>query len=153
MGTSIAKPGERGALVEGDMIRLAAPDFVLWIVRARMVRIAFDLELASMHAGDRAADAPRLGIPAHPIMNLEVLRHGCSTRCRRKTAKQAVLALNILATWKFQPLRPLSVPRNRNILPTTSALDFGITRLESMAMPARHADSSVGAMTRTSFSP
>ena len=97
MRTSIAKSGERGALVEGDMIRLAALDLVLWIFRARMVRIAFDLELTNMHAGDRAADAPRLGIPAHPIMNLEVLRHDCSTRCRRKTVKQPVLALNILA--------------------------------------------------------
>ena len=97
MEASIAKLGERGTLVEGDMIRLAALDLVLWIVRARMVRIAFDLELASMHAGDRAADAPRLGIPAHAIMNLEVLRHDCSIRCHRKTVKQPVLALNILA--------------------------------------------------------
>jgi len=94
MGASIAELGERGTLVEGDMIRLAALDLVLWIVRARMVGIAFDLELASMHAGDRAADAPRLGIPAHAIMDLEALRHGCSIRCRRKTAKQPVLVLN-----------------------------------------------------------
>ena len=76
MGTSIAKPGECGTLVEGDMIRLAALDLVLWIVRARVVGIAFDLELASMHASDCAADAPRLGIPAHAIMGLEALRHG-----------------------------------------------------------------------------
>jgi hypothetical protein len=51
MEASIAKLGKRGSLVEGDMIRLAALDLVLWIVRARMVGIAFDLELASMHAG------------------------------------------------------------------------------------------------------
>ena len=55
------------------MIRLAALDLVLWIVRARMMGIALDLELAGMHAGDRAADAPRLGIPAHAIMDLEAL--------------------------------------------------------------------------------
>ena len=67
MGTSIAKLSECGTLVEGDMIRLAALDLVLWIIRARMVRIAFDLELACMHAGDRAADPPRLGIPAHAM--------------------------------------------------------------------------------------
>lgn len=78
MGTSIAKLDERRTLVEGDMIRFAALDLVLWIVRARMMGIAFDLELASMHAGDRAADAPRLGIPAHSIMDLEGLRHGRS---------------------------------------------------------------------------
>ena len=95
MGTSIAKLGERGTLVEGDMIRLAALDRVLWIVRARMMGIAFDLEIASMHAGDHAADAPRLGIPAHAIMDLEALRHGCSIQCRRKAAKKAVRVLNI----------------------------------------------------------
>lgn len=83
MGTSIAKLGERGTLVEGDMIRLAALDFVLWIVRARMVLIALDLELANMDADDRAADAPRLGIPAHPIMDIEILRHGCSTEATK----------------------------------------------------------------------
>jgi hypothetical protein len=95
MGASIAKLGERGALMEGDMIRLAALDFVLWIVRARMMGVAFDLEIASIHAGDRAADAPRLGIPAHAIMDLEVLRHRCPIRCRSGTAKEAaVLALN-----------------------------------------------------------
>ena len=88
MRASIAKLGERGTLVECDMIRVAALDLVLWIVRTRMMGIAFDLELASMHAGDRAADAPRLGIPAHAIMDLEALRHGCSIRCRRQTAKQ-----------------------------------------------------------------
>lgn len=95
MEASIAKLGERGVLVEGDMIRLAALDLVLWIVCARMVSVAFDLELASMHAGDRAADAPRLGIPVHPIMYLEVLRHGRSIRCRRRTAKEAVPAMII----------------------------------------------------------
>jgi hypothetical protein len=97
MAASIAKLGERETLMEGDMIRLAALELVLWIVRASMVRRAFDFELASMHADDRTADASRLGIPAHPIMDLEVLRHGCSIRCRRKTVKQAVLTLNILA--------------------------------------------------------
>ena len=33
MSASIAKLGERGALVEGDMIRLAALDLVLWSMR------------------------------------------------------------------------------------------------------------------------
>ena len=94
----IVKLGERRTLVEGDMIRLTALDLVLWIVRARMVSIAFDLELAGMHADDRAADPPRLGIPAHAIMDLEALRHVRSIRCRRRTVKEAVLALNSRAT-------------------------------------------------------
>ena len=75
-GTSIAKPGERGTPVVGDMIRLAALDLVLWIVRARMVGVAFDLERVGMHADDCAADTAGLGIPAHAIMGLEALRHG-----------------------------------------------------------------------------
>ena len=75
---SIVKLGERGTLVEGDMIRLATLDLVLWIVLACLMGIAIDLELASIHADDRAADASRLGIPAHAIMNLEGLSHGRS---------------------------------------------------------------------------
>ena len=57
------------------MIRLAAPDLVLWIVCARVVRIAFDLEFTSMHADDGAGDTPSLGIPTHVILNLEGLGH------------------------------------------------------------------------------
>ena len=57
------------------MVRLAALDLVLWSVCARMMGVAFDLEIASMHADDRAADAPRLGIPAHAIVDLEALPH------------------------------------------------------------------------------
>ena len=78
MRASIAKLGERRTLVEGDMIRLAALDFVLRSVCARMVGVTFDLESASMHADDRAADAAGLGIPAHVVMDLEALRHGRS---------------------------------------------------------------------------
>ena len=88
MGASIAKLGERGTLVEGDMIRLATLDLVLWIVLACLMGIAIDLELASIHADDRAADASRLGIPAHAIMNLEGLWHGRSIRRRQGTAKR-----------------------------------------------------------------
>jgi hypothetical protein len=57
------------------MIRLAALDLVLWVVLARMMGVAVDLEIASTHAHDRAADAPRLRIPAHAIVDLEALRH------------------------------------------------------------------------------
>ena len=95
MSASIAKLGERGALVEGDMIRLAALDLVLRIVRARMVRIAFDLELASMHTDDRAADASGLGIPAHSIMNLKGFRHDHSTRRGRESQKPCPSRLQV----------------------------------------------------------
>src|SRR6185437_11993816 len=78
--TSIVKPGKRRALVKGDMVGRAALDLVLRIVRARMMGIAFDFELARMHAGDRAADTAGLRIPAHAIMDLEALRHDRSTQ-------------------------------------------------------------------------
>src|SRR5665213_1501621 len=86
--TSIVKLGERDTLVKGDMVRLAALDLVLGIVGARMVDIAFDLELARMHAGDRTADASRLGVPAHAIMDLESLRHDRSIRCGKRNARR-----------------------------------------------------------------
>ena len=75
------------------MVRLAALNLVLWSVCSRMMGVALDLEIASMHADDRAADAPRLGIPAHAIMDLEALRHVVRSDAA-ETAKQAVLALN-----------------------------------------------------------
>ena len=110
--TSIAKLGERGTLVEGDMVRLAALDLVLRIVCARMVGIAFDLELADTHTDDRAADAPRLGVPAHAIMDLEGLRHGRSIRCRKKNCQEAILALNayLFVRLHVQPMHSPSVP-------------------------------------------
>src|ERR1700693_2644982 len=93
VASSIAKPGERGALVEGDMVGLGALDLILRSVRARMMGITLVIEVAGMYADDRAADATSLGIPAHAIMDLEALRHGRPLRCRRRIAKEAVLAL------------------------------------------------------------
>ena len=60
------------------MDRLAALDLVLWTVCARMMGVAFDLKIASMHADDHATDAAGLGIPAHAVMDLEALQHGRS---------------------------------------------------------------------------
>ena len=57
------------------MIRFVALDLILRNVWARMMGVAFDLEIASMHADDRAADTAGLGIPAHAIMDLEAVRH------------------------------------------------------------------------------
>jgi len=94
MRTSIDKLGERGTLVEGDMVGLGALDLILRNARTRMVGVAPVIEVAGMHADDRAADAAGLGIPAYAIMDLEALWHGRSIRCRRRTAKEAVLALN-----------------------------------------------------------
>ena len=61
--------------MKGDMIRLAALDLVLRLVRGSMVGVPIDLEVAGMDADDRAADAARLGVPTYAIMDLEALRH------------------------------------------------------------------------------
>src|ERR1700726_2535425 len=74
-GTSI-KLRKRGTLVEGDMVGLGALDLILRSVRARMMGVTVDLEIAGTHADDRAADTSGLGIPAHAIMDLEALGHG-----------------------------------------------------------------------------
>ena len=71
--SSVAKLGERRAFVKGDVLGLAALDLVLRRFRARMVRVAVNVEIARMDANDRAADAPGLGIPAHMIANLEIV--------------------------------------------------------------------------------
>ena len=59
-GASVAKPCEGRALVEGNVLGLAAFDLVLRRIRARMVGVAVNLEIGRMHASDRAADAPGL---------------------------------------------------------------------------------------------
>jgi hypothetical protein len=50
-------------------------------IRARVMCIAFDIEVAGMHPNDRAADVPGLGIPAHAIADFEGICHNASPRC------------------------------------------------------------------------
>jgi len=82
-GVSVAKSGERRALVEGDVLGLAAFDLVLRRFRACMVHIAANIEIARMDADDGVADAPGLGIPAHMIIDPEVVAHGHPARSWR----------------------------------------------------------------------
>lgn len=74
-GASVAKSGERRTFVEGNMLGLAALDLVLRRFAAGMVRIAFDLEIARVHANDGAADPPGLRIPTHMIADFELVFH------------------------------------------------------------------------------
>ena len=68
---SVAKLCERRALVEGDMVSLGALDLILRNVGARVMGITLVLDIARMHANDRAADPSSLGIPTHAIADLE----------------------------------------------------------------------------------
>jgi hypothetical protein len=80
-GASVAKPGECRAFVERDVLGLVALDLVLRRFSARMVRVAFDVKIASMYANNYPVDAAGLRIPAHMIANLEVVPHGHSAQC------------------------------------------------------------------------
>jgi hypothetical protein len=76
---SAAKLRKRRPVMEGNMVSLGALDLILRNIGAGMMGIAFDIEGARVHADDRAADAPRLGIPTHAIADFEVIRHDDST--------------------------------------------------------------------------
>jgi hypothetical protein len=75
------------------MVGLGALDLILRNVRARMMGVAPVIEVAGMHADNRAADAAGLGIPAHAIMDLETLRHGRSDAAE-ELQRETALALN-----------------------------------------------------------
>src|SRR5665213_3014165 len=72
---SAPQPGKRTAEVHGDVIGLATLDFVLRTLRARVMDMAFVVDVSRMHADDRAADASRCGIPTHLIADLEPISH------------------------------------------------------------------------------
>lgn len=58
------------------MLGLAALDLILRSFRARVVRIAINIEIARMDANDPTADVPGLRVPAHMISDLELVLHG-----------------------------------------------------------------------------
>jgi len=77
---SVAQPRECRALVHGDMIGLAALDFVLRRFRARVMRVTLVLDVLRMNSDDRAADTPGLRVPADLIAVLEPFSHKSSSR-------------------------------------------------------------------------
>lgn len=66
---------ERRPFVHGDMVGLAAFDFILWILLARVVRVALVVHVSGVHLDDRAADMPGFGVPGHSISHFESFRH------------------------------------------------------------------------------
>ena len=100
---SVAKLGERRALVEGDVLGLAALDLVLRRFRARMVRVAVDLEIARMNANDCAADAPGLRTPAHMIADLEFVFHDDFRTGWRASDPRAIQTELLASTMRLKP--------------------------------------------------
>src|SRR5665213_1454079 len=90
---SVAKLGERRTLVKGNVLSLAALDLVLRRFRARVVRVAVNIEISRMDVNDRAADASGLGIPAHMIAGFEFVFHDWSrSTLRTVEASQSELS-------------------------------------------------------------
>jgi hypothetical protein len=127
---------ERFSLTSGETdsilsCRSGALDLILRSVRARMMGVALVIEVAGMYADDRAADAAGLGIPAHAIMDLEALRHGRPLRCRRRTAKEVVLALNAYLAERHEHSNRCAPHRFLEIV--ASCRQFALLNLEARA--------------------
>jgi hypothetical protein len=58
-----------------DVIGLAALDFILRIVLARVMGISLVIDVVRMNFDDRAADMAGFRIPGHVIADFEPFRH------------------------------------------------------------------------------
>ena len=70
---SAANTPQRLSLMQCDVIGLVAFDLVLWIVLARMMDIAFVVQVARVHPHDTAAYSASFGIPSYVIADFECL--------------------------------------------------------------------------------
>ena len=61
--------------MKGDVVCRAAFDLILGNIRARVMGIALMLDVAVMHADDRAADPSGFRVPAHAITDFERVAH------------------------------------------------------------------------------
>jgi hypothetical protein len=61
--------------MQGNVIGFVTLDFVLRLIFARVVGVAFEVNISRVHLDDGAADAPSLRIPGHSIANLEPFHH------------------------------------------------------------------------------
>ena len=67
--------GQCRTLVHRDVVCLVALDFVLWIIRARVMRVSLVIGILCMNFDDRTADMAGLGVPGHVIANFEIRGH------------------------------------------------------------------------------
>jgi hypothetical protein len=63
------------AFMHRDVFGLAALDFILRIIFARVVSVSLVINVLCMHFDDRAADMASLGVPRHLIAHFEPFRH------------------------------------------------------------------------------
>jgi hypothetical protein len=57
------------------MVGLAAFDFILRVLLARVVRVALVVHVSGVHLDDRAADMPGFGVPGDSISHFESFLH------------------------------------------------------------------------------
>jgi hypothetical protein len=72
----LTKTAQRLALVQSDMSGFIAFDFVLRLIFAGVMNVAFVIHVLAVHAHDLAADPAGFRIPAHAIADFESLGHG-----------------------------------------------------------------------------
>lgn len=58
-----------------DVVSLVALDFILWIIRAGVVRIVLLIDISCMHLNDLAVDIPSFRVPGHVIADFEFSWH------------------------------------------------------------------------------
>ena len=66
---------QRCTFVHRDVVGLVALDFILWIVRARVMRVSLVISIFCMNLDDLAADMTRFRVPRHVIANFEFRSH------------------------------------------------------------------------------
>jgi len=66
---------QRRTFVHRDVLGLVALDFILWIIRARVMRVSLVIGILGMNPDDLAADMTRLRVPGHVIANFEFSSH------------------------------------------------------------------------------
>ena len=67
---------QRFGFVQRDVLGLIAFDFILRLLLARMMFVAFVVHIAGVHLDDVAADVARFRVPSHVVANFEFRAHG-----------------------------------------------------------------------------
>jgi hypothetical protein len=70
-----ADPPQNRASMQGDVIGLVAPDFVLRIIRATAMGVPLVVDVARVDFLDTASHLARLGVPAYMVTHLELMGH------------------------------------------------------------------------------
>jgi hypothetical protein len=82
-GVALAKTPQHPAFVQGDVIGFVAFDFVLRLIFARMMDVAFVVHIFGVDPHDFAADAASFRTPTNVIAKFESLGHSKPLRIEK----------------------------------------------------------------------